>query len=68
MVQSGGTIVSQYDMALLQSIRLQGIRNHNSMKDIRSVCDLSVRNTMLIQIIRGLIILPDLHLATNYVM
>ena len=65
MVQSSGTIVSQDVMTLIQNIRLQGIRNHNSMKDIRSISDLSVHDAVLIQIIGGLIILLDLHLAIN---
>ena len=48
MVQSGGTVVSQCIMALIQNIRLQGIRNHNGIKDVRSISDLSASNTMLI--------------------
>ena len=60
MVQSGGTIVSQCVMEPIQNIRLQGIRKHNSMKDIMCVSDLSVSNTMLIQKTRGLITFPRL--------
>ena len=60
MVQSGRIIVSQCVMTLIQNIRLQGIRNHSIMKDIGSIFNLSVSNTMLIQIIGGLIIFARL--------
>ena len=60
MVQSGGTIVSQCIMALIQNIRLQDIRKHNSMKDIRSIPDHAISNTMFIQIIEGLVIFARL--------
>ena len=54
MVQSCGTIMSQCIVTVIQNIRLQGIRNHNSMKNL-GPSDLSVYNTVLIQMTGDLI-------------
>ena len=47
--------MSKCIVALMLNIELQGFRNYNSMKDVRSISDLSIYNSVFVHMVGGFI-------------